>query len=481
MLRRAYHLRSFLLLPIPLALLGCQAPRSIRPPEAFRTAVWQWHSPFTKVEKGLPVDDVYVRAATLSYDGERLIPILPQRFEKGEGRPVTLVFNFDGGAVRHFEELPVESIRRIVAETYHAASEAARKQGLKIQGLQLDLDCPVRLLPRYAQLCREVKKGMGKDRLSITGLVSWIDDAKLTELVQSVDLFVPQFYEGRLPRRFDDDTPVSDHATYSRYVPKLANLDRAYQVGVAAYGQALMFNAKGDLVGPYRGLSVADAFRHASLRFLGLKTVVGERHLRFRADHADAKGRGLGYGILFRIPTAESLALALEAVRQDPPPNCAGVAIFRLPETDEAATLPIPTLTAVLKGDRPTANVELDSRTRTNPYALIEGNAQETAEDVRVGVRNVGDAPLIASEPLQIDVRFKSGCAEVVSLAHADRVIPLDAQGVPQRGSLLRSSGVRFERQVVGVGEAIDLGTVRLRPGCVSDVKLNSSLGAGKR
>jgi hypothetical protein len=463
-----------------LAVAGCRQARPLLPPQEFRTAVWQWHAPLTSIAKELPVDDAYVRAATLSYDGEHLVPILPQRFEKGEARPVTLVFNFDAGAVRHFEELPVETVRRIVLDTYGAAKEAARKQGLKVQGIQLDLDCPARLLPRYAQLCREVKKGVGQDRLSITGLVSWIDDAKIGELLQALDLFVPQFYEGRLPRRFDDDVPVSDHASYARYRPKLIDLGQPYQVGVAAYGQALLFNAKKDLVGPYRGLSVAEAFRHPSLRLLGIKTVAGERHVRFIADRADAKGRGLGYGILFRVPTAESLAAALDAVRQDPPPNCAGAAIFRLPEAEEASTLPIPTLAAVLKGTAPRAAIMLDSRTRSNPYALIEGNAKETAEDVRVGVRNAGTAPRIEEDPLQIDVRFKSGCAEVVSMAHADRIIPLDANGHPFRGSLARAGGVRFERNVVGVGEAVDLGTIRLGPGCGSEVKLNSTLGKGK-
>lgn len=474
-------MRRLPLLLFPLTLVGCHRARPVSPPQEFRTAVWQWHAPFAPIPEGLPVDDAYVRAATLSYDGERLLPILPQRFEKGEGRPVTLVFNFDAGAVRHFEELRVESVRSILLDTYRAASEAARKQGLKVHGLQLDLDCPTRLLPRYAQLCREVKTGIGKDRLSVTGLVSWIDDAKLADLAQAVDLFVPQFYEGRLPRRFDDDVPVSDHSTYARYLPKLIELGRPYQVGVAAYGQALLFNAKKDLVGPYRGLSVAQAFRHPSLRFQGLKAVAGERHLRFVAVRADAKGRGLGYGILYRIPTAESLAAALDAVRQNPPPNCSGVAIFRLPEAEEAATLPVPTLTAVLNGRMPKVAVELDSRTRTNPYALIEGNAKETAEDVRVGVRNAGDAPRLASEPIQVDVRFKSGCAEVVSMAHADRIVPLDGEGQPMRGGLVRASGVRFERNVVGVGEVVDLGRVRLRPGCGSEVKLNSTLGAGKR
>lgn len=423
----------------------------------------------------MPVDDVYVRTATLSYDGERLVATLPQRFEKGETRPVWLVLNFDGGAVRHFEELPVDEIRELVTKTYRSAAGAARGQGISIRGLQLDLDCPVRLLPRYAELCRGVKRELGKDWLSVTGLVSWIDDARVRDLVGAVDLFVPQFYEGRLPRRFKEDVPVSDAREYPKYVRKLRDLGRPFQVGVAAYGQSLLFDAKGDLVGPYRGLSVGDAFRHPSLKFVGMDSVEGERHVRFEAQRPDAQGRGMGYGILFRIPTASSLADAIAMVRKDAPENCAGVAVFRLAEEGEGGTLPVPTLTAVLRGRTPAAEVRLESRSRPNPYALIEGNAKEAAEDVRVAVSNVGDAPRLEAGAVTVDVRFESGCAEVVSVGRADRMVKLDTAGAPVEGSLRRAGGIRFERNFVGVGQTVELGSVRLGAGCRGDVQIRGA------
>lgn len=454
-----------------MLLAGCR--RGVEPVRAeFRVAVWQWHAPFGVVDRGLPVDEVYVRAATLSYDGDRLVAILPQRFERGGAWPVSLVLNFDAGAVRHFEELSLDAIRELVVGTYQSAAGAARKQGIEVRGLQLDLDCPVRLLPRYAELCRGVKRGLGKDRLSVTGLVSWIDDARVRELMQAVDLFVPQFYEGRLPRRFEDDVPVSDARDFSKYVRKLRNLGGPYQVGVAAYGQALLFDGKGGLVGPYRGLSLADAFRHPSLSFLGLDKVEGELHARFRANRPDARGRGKGYGILFRVPTAESLGTALAIVRREKSENCAGFAVFRLPEEGEGSTLPVSTLASVLKGKGVEPKIRLESRSRANPYAMIEGEARAAAEDVRVAISNQGDAPRLAEDPIEVEVRYPVGCAEVVAPGVADRVVRLDAAGAPMNGSLPRTAGIRFERRFVGVGETVELGAVRLGAGCRGEVRI---------
>ncbi|MGV3614948.1 MAG: DUF3142 domain-containing protein [Fimbriimonas sp.] len=418
----------------------------------------------------LPFDQMYVRAATLSFDGERLVPTLPQRFARGERRPVHLVFNFDGGATRHFGEMPIVTVSGVIAETYRSAKAAAKRTGLDVRGVQLDLDCPARLLPRYAELCRETKRLIGEDALSVTGLVSWLSEGSLSDLVASIDLFVPQFYEGRLPKTFREDVPVSDHASYSAVVEKLARLEKPYRAGIAAYGQALLFDPTGKLVSTYRGLSVADAFRHPSLRLDSIRDVKGERHVRFLATRADRLGRGLGYGILFRIPTAKSLQAALQAVRTNRPRNCEGAAIFRVAEANEAATLPLVTIASVLRDEEPRAEIEKDSTSRPNPYALIEGSAKEAAEDVRVALRNVGDAPRLETEPVRVDVRFGTGCADVVSVAHADRMTPLDANGQPARGSLRRASGVRFERMYVGAGERVELGKVRLKPGCVARV-----------
>ena len=416
-----------------------------------------------------PFDEVYVRAATLSYDGERLVPTLPQRFVKGERRPVHLVLNFDGGATRHFGEFATEELALVVGDTYEAASAAAKRQGIQVVGLQLDLDCPSRLLPKYAELCREVKGRVGKATLSVTGLTSWLTESGLDDLVGAIDRFVPQFYEGRLPQRFQDDVPVSDADRYLAAIERLSRLDRPYLVGIAAYGQALLFDPKGKLAGTYRGLSIADAFRHPSLRLDSSREVAGERHVRFVAVRPDARGRGLGYGILFRLPTPASFAAALEAVRRDRPVNCLGAAIFRLPEEGEAATLPIATMTAVIAGRKPSPRIRPATTRRANPYALIEGTAAEPSEHVRVAIENVGESPRLETSPITVNVRFRAGCAEQVNIDHADRAVPFGP--VPGRVSLARATGVRFERTYVGVGEKVDLGTVRLRPGCTVDIR----------
>jgi hypothetical protein len=458
---------ALLLLILPVAGCRTQPPT---PPSGFRTAIWQWHAPFAGVPADLPVDDVYVRAATLSFDGERLVPTLPQRFERGERRPVSLVLNFDAGAARHFGELPEDQVATVAAEAFLAARRAAERQGTQVRGLQLDLDCPARLLPKYARVCRVIRSKVPKATLSVTGLVSWIGDDRLRDLVAAVDEFVPQFYEGRLPQRFEADVPVSDHRDYASVMETLARLGKPYRIGVAAYGQVLLYDARGRLAGVSRGLSLADAFRHPSLRFDSLREVQGERHVRFTAVKADAAGRGLGYGILFRIPTALSFAAALAAARDRRPANCVGIAVYRLAEAGETATLPAVTVAEVLRGRKPVADVRRETSARSNPYALIEGTARERAGEVRVAIRNAGLAPRLESEPVRVDVRFAGGCADTVATAYADRVVSLGPDGRPMRVSLERATGVRFGRRFIDAQSRVELGVVRLKPGCTGKV-----------
>ena len=301
-------------------------------------------------------------------------------------------------------------------------------------------------------------------------LTSWIGTPELRSLVHAVDLFVPQFYEGRLPERFEEDVPISDHRSYVSVCEDLDALGRPYMVGVGAYGQALLFDASGRRVGVYRGLSIADAFRHPALRVESLRTVAGERHVRFRALRADSQGRGKGFGILYRIPTAESLQEALKEVNGGRSVNFRGVALFRLPEEGETSTLPIVTLAAVFRAQRPSADVEIDGATSSNPFALIEGGAKEVPTSVSVAVRNVGKAPHLSSVPITVEVRYRVGCGEFVAVDRADRVDPISEEGNGAAVSMSRSAGVRFERWHLAPGQRVALGSVRLREGCQASI-----------
>ena len=61
--------------------------------------------------------------------------------------------------------------------------------------LQLDYDCPVRLLPRYGAFIAELRGQLGLKEISITALPSWIDSPAFPKLGVAVQEMVPMFYD----------------------------------------------------------------------------------------------------------------------------------------------------------------------------------------------------------------------------------------------------------------------------------------------
>ena len=157
-------LTQWVFLACTLVLLS--SCRTHRAPQAQTRSFWYWHTPFQLTASQrtdldlLGVRDLFVRAATMSFDGEHMQAILPQRWLSPWPR-VWLVLNFDGGARGHFAEV---APRDVAAQTVKAFLDAKRAAvGSGIVGLQIDLDCPTRRLPRYADLLREVRRLLPKD------------------------------------------------------------------------------------------------------------------------------------------------------------------------------------------------------------------------------------------------------------------------------------------------------------------------------
>lgn len=435
------------------AVGGCDNRHPIRR-APLRNGAYTWNASIERVD--LPVSDLYARAATISYDGDRYLPTLPARFGDLKETRLTLVYNFDAGALSHFEEVEPATTAKVLAAAYRTAKRLAMANGAEVAGLQVDLDCPTRLLPRFGDLLRRLRLEVGRDELSVTGLVTWIGSDRLADALEPLDYWVPQFYEGRLPTEFDADVPVTDHEQIARRSDALRELGVPFRTGVAAYGQALLFRPDGKLQSSYRGLSLEEAFRSDRLRFVSVRRVLGELHYRFRGT----VGSGADYGLLYRVPTGDSLTVAWQAGQKGQPDNFAGEVLFRLPSGREATALPVPTLAKILAGGHPEPNLRLTTRRRKNPFAIIEGVGKTSKENLAVTVENVGDAPFIGEEPLSAEVSFREGCAEVVANSDADSVEKVGGE------SLRSLTEVDFRRWYVAPGDIIELGQVRLGEGC---------------
>lgn len=458
------HLLSLAVLTI--VVVGCRPAASPKKLEV-RNGAYFWHSPYSAVD--LPLDDIYVRVATLSYDGDRLSGILPIRFDAANKSSLTLVMNFDAGAVRHLEEVDLEETAEVIGRSYLQAEKTAQNQGALVRGLQLDIDCPTRLLPRYGELLEAVRRQIPGRELSITGLTSWIGDRRLSSALKPLDYWVPQFYEGRLPRAFEQDVAVTEDDEIKRKRRMLAELGTPFRLAIASYGQALLFDASGKPEGVFRSFGLEEAFRNPRFSVKSVRRVLEEIHIRFVGT--DTEGRQ--HGILFRLPTAKSFSRAWSTAAAEMPPNFAGRILFRVPQEGEATTLPLVTLQAALAGKPTSARLTDVREEKTSVFGIIEGQADLPAGTTTVTFGNGGNAPRLEERPATIDLKFDEGCAETVSNSAADRLELLDAEGRPGKISLRRASGVRFTRWYLAPGDQKELGTVRLKAGCKASSVVN--------
>ncbi len=181
---RAISLLLFLMLAGPGRLV--RAPLEV--------SFWYWHTPFQLSSsdiiqlKEIGVKRLFVRAGTFSHEYKLTVP--QEWSSSGAPFSVSLVYNFDPGLLRHFEELNIDEASNEMARAINASAGKAKKAGAQIEGVQLDIDCPTRLLPKYAELLAAIRPKIDLNKpwkLSVTGLSSWLGTRGLKEVADKVD------------------------------------------------------------------------------------------------------------------------------------------------------------------------------------------------------------------------------------------------------------------------------------------------------
>lgn len=390
--------------------------------------IWYWHSPFvvTSHERGLlksaGITTVYVRTGTFTTDGKRLLLAMPQVWKsKAEGLRIVAVFNFDPGLLKHFGELPIDAMASDVSERIVKAFAEAKSQGVTPDGVQLDIDCPTRLLPKYADFLSRVRKAVGPvGSFSITALPTWLSSRDLLQVATQVDFITPQFYEGRAGKTLQEIKPISDPVALLAGIRRLNRLGVPFQVGLPAYGHALLFDDQGRLVSMYRGLSSENALRLSALRHRSTTPLdanghpateanyVGEDLLTVEAIRPDLSGHGKGDRIAFFLPAPEMVSKQLSTVRSEAGADCRGVILYRFPEPGETTALSLESIDAAIRDQPRTIDFAVDMRARSVPYALIgEESAATVPREFRLQLAEVGNVGTeTAPDALQVVLEF---------------------------------------------------------------------------
>jgi hypothetical protein len=349
-------------------------------------------------------------------------------FEKGEFKRIQavkgnfpraldlhLVYNATRKFLTEFENLDLENFAKSLAGIYQEDLAQADQDQATIAGIQLDLDVPTRLLPRYAQALTKLKDLLPpKTKLSITGLPTWANSSDIHSVLSVVDFWIPQCYGTEIPNRITKQIPISSPSNVARIINKIRQLKKPFYAGLSAYSYAILYGKDGTLIELRGDLDPAAAAQNKNMElqestnFKG-DEANGERRYVYRAK-SDFVFDGLimkaGESLVFDVPGTESLRECARAVRENAGENLLGICLFRLPNKGDETMLSLTEITTAINDQPSTAATKItlyrDKKQRLNLVA-----------------ENVGTASaLIGEGALTIDVAIPAGSlTEVINRA----------------------------------------------------------------
>jgi hypothetical protein len=451
--------RALFALLLVLATTGCR-PKTLPPDAPLSVALWYWHTPYrvpadeARLLRAAGVTELFVRAVTVRVgDGPAGVrETLPQVWKDDAARlPVHLTVTLANDVVRAFPKIDNGALAERLATIIAHERRRAEAAGVRVAGVQLDFEPATSRLPQYADLLRRLRPRIAGS-LSITLLPTWLTSRELGPVLDTVDFSVPQFYEASIGKTRGTLVTVGSAARTRRGVAAAGKLGRTFRAGLPAYGHALAFGIDGRLRGAFRDFGIEEALMHPSLRLDRAETVEGEA-IR------DIVGGGLR--VVFDTPTTESVARQIAAVRGARPANCRGVVLFRYPESDEGATLPLCALKTALTGAGGPPHLTVTLTPRRQEFEAVETGETGHYVDATVTNDGQGDACL-GTDSVRVTLRLDRPGVELAAVAprvRAERVAGT------QPASAARADRVRFTLTALSAGQERRLGSLRLPAG----------------
>ena len=350
---------------------------------------------------------VFLRAGQIDYQNGNLRRIRPLAGTFPRGIKLYLVYNATRALLDQFETVDPNALANEIARAYGDDAQRAVSDGADLNGLQLDIDVPTRLLKHYEQTLKAIRKDIASgQQLSITGLPTWMESPALAGVLEHVDFWVPQFYGTELPARSDQMIPISPPDSLTFYLNKTRRLNRPFYAGLAAYSVALLYSASGSLIRLRGDMDPATIAADPNLELIDQHSFDNHEHRYNFHARADGVIDGLnvhaGDVLVVQLPNTESLRLAARITRELAGEKLLGICVFRLPTRDDAATLTLDQVTAALADHDSTPRVDV-RLTNTERKLVLE-------------LRNTGTANALVGT-LKADVVIPTGSLDSATSA----------------------------------------------------------------
>ena len=202
--------------------------------------------------------------------------------------------------------------------------------------VQLDYDCPDRLLGDYAAALGEIRRTI--PRVSITALTHWPRLRDFAALTRNVSEIAPMFYDMQAdPTGVGPDAPPPPILDPERVAAALRDWSACaipWRAGLPTFARLTVFDRTGLSRGQIPNWSLEDFCFHKSLHTLA-PTRLGVTLFRADADtRVAATPVGSGEIVTSRFTDRAALAQSVERAREA---GAAGVAFFRLPDGGDPA------------------------------------------------------------------------------------------------------------------------------------------------
>jgi hypothetical protein len=270
-------------------LAGCAGP-----PPTWKVGFWQWAD---AAAGDTEIDSLYVQ---------------PFRQQLPKAKEYWLVFRAERSP------LPTAENFKETLWGLSRARDELKQRGLKVAGIQIDLDCPTGRLIDYAEQLKEVRKLLEPgEQLSITALLDWFrSGTAIDRVVAVVDEFVPQFYDLDVQ---DYGNRIAVPIDAAKWGPVFNRFQKRYRIGISTFGRA---SIRGKFYGDLKPLDVGIM---AGYQLKAERTSAQELKLQYNGP----KDR-----VEFILSTPESIRLAYQAAKKMGQ-YCGGVLFFRWPTERE--------------------------------------------------------------------------------------------------------------------------------------------------